>query len=76
MIRKILGLVFICMSLFSEAQEMATPEVPQMADAFRADGKIYVVLTVIAIVFLSLVCFLVYIERKVKKLEDQIKNKG
>ena len=46
-----------------------------MADAFRADGKIYIVISVIAIIFLSIVVFLIAIERKLKKLENQIERK-
>ncbi|MEI6020991.1 MAG: CcmD family protein [Bacteroidota bacterium] len=51
-------------------------EGPQMADAFRENGKIYVVISVIAIIFLALVVFLVYLERKLNKLEKQFKNKA
>jgi len=49
---------------------------PQMADAFREQGKIYVVIAVIAIVFISIVLFLTYIERKVKRLEKEIEEKN
>ncbi len=51
-------------------------EGPQMADTFRENGKIYVVISVIAIIFLALVVFLVYLERKLNKLEKQFKNKS
>lgn len=75
MIKKIVFSLFLVLtSLFSRANE---PEAfnasPQMADAFRADGKIYVVISVITIIFLAIVLFLVYLERKIKKLEEQIK---
>lgn len=70
MIKKILSLMFLLSVLFSSAQENATG--PQMADNFRSEGKIYVVITVIAIVFAALVVFLIAIERKVKKIEKQI----
>jgi hypothetical protein len=72
MIKKVLGLIFICVSLFSQAQQMGMNSEPQMADSFRADGKIYVVISVIALIFLALVCFLIYIERQVKKIEDKV----
>jgi len=71
MIKKILSLLFISLSLFSKAQDTMSSE-PQMADAFREDGKIYVVITVIGLIFLALVFFLIYIERKVKKIEDKV----
>ena len=43
-----------------------------MADQLRADGKIYVVITVLALIFLALVVFLTLIERRVAKLEKQV----
>lgn len=71
--KKFLGLLLICVSLISQAQELVSVSEPQMADKLREDGKIYVVISVIAIIFLSLVAFLVYIERKVKNLEEKTK---
>ncbi len=52
-----------------KAQEMAAE--PQMADIFRSDGKIYVVITVISIIFICLIGYLVYIDVKLKKLENK-----
>ncbi len=52
---------------FTNAQ---TPP-PEMADVFRADGKIYVVIAVMALVFISLVILLLIIERRLKKLENK-----
>jgi hypothetical protein len=45
---------------------------PEMADTFRDEGKIYVVVAVIGIIFLSLLIFLVYLERKMNRIEKQI----
>ncbi|HEY1040345.1 MAG TPA: CcmD family protein [Bacteroidia bacterium] len=47
----------------------------QMADGFYAEGKIYVVIGVVAIVFIGLAVYLFMIERKVKKLEEALKEK-
>jgi CcmD family protein len=41
----------------------------EMADLFRAEGKIYVVLAVLGIVFVGLVAYLVWMERRIQKLE-------
>jgi hypothetical protein len=49
---------------------------PVMADAFRENGKIYVVITVIGIIFASLLVFLVYLERKLKNLEDEVNKRN
>ena len=70
--KKILSLLFLFSALIFKAQDAAaTP--PQMADALRENGKIGVVITVISIIFVCIVVFLVYLERKIKKLEAQIK---
>ncbi len=45
----------------------------EMADQFRADGKIYVVVAVVLIVLFGLVIFLWSTDRKLKKLEEEIK---
>ena len=42
------------------------------ADFMRSIGKIYVVVAVIVVVFVGLVAFLIYLERKLTKLENQI----
>lgn len=73
MIKRILSLVFLLTTLFSSAQQ--TVAAPEMADTFRSDGKIYVVITVIGMIFVALVIFLMVLERKVSKLEKQINNK-
>lgn len=50
----------------------------EMADSLRADGKIYVVVLVVAILFTFLMLYLLLTDRQVKKLEkevEHIKNK-
>lgn len=56
-------LLFLAMSRLS-----AQPAV-EMADQFRADGKIRVVVGVIAIIFIGIVVFMVTVERRIAKLE-------
>lgn len=41
----------------------------EMADAMRADGKIYVVVAVLLIIFFGLIVYLINLDRKVSKLE-------
>jgi uncharacterized membrane protein len=69
MIKRIISLVLMLMSFGAWAQG----EGPQMADAMRENGKIYIVISVISLIFLALVIFMVYLERRVKKLEEEIK---
>jgi len=47
---------------------------PDDPDFMRSVGKIYVVVTVIVAVFVGIVLFLVYLDRKLTKLENQIKD--
>ena len=58
------------------AQENVTPqnkaEEVEMADKFRADGKIYVVVSVVAILFAGLLVYLISLDRKVRKMEDEL----
>lgn len=67
----ILLLVALLSSFVSQAQEINAE--PQMADSFRSDGKIYVVISVISIVFICLITYLIYIDIKLKKLENKNK---
>ena len=49
----------------SSAQETDT-------DFLRSIGKIYVVVAVIVAIFIGIVLFLIYLDRKLAKLENQI----
>ncbi len=44
---------------------------PEMADLMRSNGKIYVVVAVLALVFLGIAAFLLYIEKKVNKIDPK-----
>jgi len=44
----------------------------EMADQFRADGKIYVVVAVILVIMAGMFFYLYRIEEKIKKLEKEI----
>jgi CcmD family protein len=48
----------------------------ESTDFMRSTGKIYVVVAVIVIVFLGIVAFLIRLDRKLTKLESQIKEHG
>lgn len=61
--------LFVVMLAFivGNAQDAA----PQMADAFRENGKIYVVIAVIGIIFTGIILYLISIDRKISKLEKK-----
>lgn len=46
----------------------------EMADTLRQDGKIYVVVAVIVTVLAGLILYLIRLDRKVSKLEQQLKS--
>lgn len=48
-------------------------EQPEMADALRQSGKIYVVVTVITVVLLGLLLYLISLDRKISRLEQEIR---
>lgn len=70
MIKRILSFLFLLISGITNAQSTE----PEMADTLRQEGKIYVVISVIAMIFVALVVFLILIERKLKNLENKMKN--
>lgn len=41
----------------------------EMADAFRQDGKIYVVIAVVCILFAVIFGYLIYLDNKINKLK-------
>ena len=43
--------------------------------SLHSSGKIYVVVAVIAVIFIGLIAYLISIDRKVSKLEKDAKNK-
>lgn len=43
----------------------------EMADQMRADGKIYVVVSVVLIVFFGLILYLISLDRKISKIEKE-----
>ncbi|WP_046244211.1 CcmD family protein [Hymenobacter terrenus] len=60
--------------LFRTSQALAqTSDAPEMADTLRANGKIYVVVAVVVVIVAGLLAYLISLDRKVSKLEQEIK---
>jgi CcmD family protein len=59
-------------SLFSAVSVRAQQGV-EMADTMRSEGKIYIVVAVIAIIFIGIVIYMISLDRKLSKLEKEIK---
>lgn len=77
-------LFFVCYPGFSqEAEKSSAPtqnssgaDAPvQMADGLYQSGKIYVVIIVIAILFVGILSYLIMLDRKIGKLEKEIGKK-
>lgn len=59
-------------ALFLIAQLLPLAAQSADSDFMRSRGKIFVVVAVIAAVFIGIVLFLVFLERRLTKLENQI----
>ena len=46
-----------------------------MADAFRSDGKIFVVVGIVLILLIGFFLYLWRVDKKIDKLEEELKNK-
>lgn len=64
-------LVLLLTNVFSFSQNTE----PEMADVMYSNGKIFVVVGVVAIIFAGIVVYLIMIDRKVSKLEKERKEK-
>lgn len=58
------------MVAFAQSEEVA------MADVMRDNGKIYVVVAVMLVLFAALGVYLLIAERRIKKLEDKLGQRG
>jgi len=50
---------------------MAQESRPEMADALYRNGKIYVVVLVLATIFAGIIIYLIRLDRKISKLEKK-----
>jgi len=64
----------IALTAFLLLQATAAAQNTGGNDFLRSIGKIYVVVAVIVAVFIGIVLFLIYLDRRLTKLEDQIKD--
>lgn len=65
------GILMVC---FVQAQDsLNNNEKPQMADAMRSNGKIYVVVAVLLVILAGLFLYLFQTDRKLSRLEQKNK---
>jgi CcmD family protein len=65
-------LVCLLVSISLFAQDNAAGE-PEMADKLYADGRIYVVVAVVATIFAGIIVYLINLDSKISRLEKQLK---
>lgn len=65
-------LFFLLLNNIGHTQSSSSIE---MADSFRAEGKIYIVIAVILVILAGLFFYIIRAERKIKRLEEKNKNK-
>ena len=72
-------LLYVSMSAFGQDTPMDyTNENPkvEMADQFRKDGKIYVVIGVMVVILGGLIIYVMGVDRKITRLEKEINEKA
>ncbi|RJE71694.1 CcmD family protein [Reichenbachiella sp. MSK19-1] len=78
--KKLLFVLLLTLSLQATAQDEKyqvteddyTNQRVEMADIMRQSGKIYVVVAVVMTIFAGMVIYLVRLDKKVTKLEDEL----
>ncbi len=75
MIKRIVLLIqafFLATALFAQ---QPTNESIEMADVMRSNGKIYVVVAIIAIIMIGFVLYLTLLDKKISRLEKEVHNR-
>jgi len=47
----------------------------EMADTMRSEGKIYVVVTILLVIFVGIIGYLVMLDRKISRIEKKLPDK-
>ena len=72
--KKIVSLLFLLgISLNLLAQQSVNSAPVEMADRFRADGKIYVVVVVLLVVLVGILLYLIRLDSKISRVEKEFK---
>jgi hypothetical protein len=77
--KKLIYFFFLLFSLSAYAQKTETTgiktEKTEMADLFREEGKIYVVVAVVLIILLGMLFYIFTLEKKISRIEKEINSK-
>lgn len=61
--------LLLLVSLIANAQDQQNTETGPVNEFFRSNGKIYVIVGVLLIIFTGIIIFLARLDRKISKLE-------
>ncbi len=71
--------LLLSLSISAQKQEIVEEDYQndriEMADAMRADGKIYVLVAIIVTLFAGFLIYIIRTEQKIKKIEKSLKDK-
>lgn len=67
--------ILLLIMVASSIQSFAQSNSPEMADALRANGKIYVVVIVLSIVLIGIVIYLFALDKKISGIEKKLNQK-
>jgi len=63
---------YLLLGLFLLINSALAAQDAEMADTLRSEGKIFVVVAIILVIFLGLIALLIYTDRKVSRLEKRL----
>ncbi len=77
----VIVMFFLCLTVFGQQEKIEVTEADygnnsvEMADTMRADGKIYVLVGIILIIFAGITVYLISTDRKIGKIEKNLSAK-
>jgi CcmD family protein len=66
-------MAIFCMLLFLCTTSFAQDNSIEMADTLRENGKIYVVVTILSVIFAGIAIYLLRLDRRISKMEKERK---
>lgn len=72
--KSILTFLFAIVGTMAALAQQTPNNTVEMADKFRADGKIYVVVAVACIILAGMTAYMVSLDRKISKLEKELQS--
>jgi CcmD family protein len=71
--KNIFSIIIITICSVVNAFAQTANDSPEMADLMRSNGKIYVVVAVVGIIFAGIIVYLINLDSKISKIEKLLK---